>query len=220
MTSENTNAVRPENDLPRRGFPDRSGGVTWRERWEFLRAFLRAPARVGAICPSSRALARAMLAGCRLDQARLVIELGPGTGVFTREIVQAAGAQTRILALEVDERAVARLRQGFPRVDVYHDSAEAIQRYVALSGLPHADYIISGLPWASMPAMQQNSIMRNVVAALGPGGIFTTFAYLHARVIPAGRRYRRLLNGLFCEVHVSQTIWRNLPPAVVYRCVK
>lgn len=161
-----------------------------------------------------------MLAGCRLDRAHLVVELGPGTGVFTREILRAAGDQTRIVALELDARAVARLRRNFPRVEVHHDSAEAIQRYVAQSGYARADCVISGLPWASMPAALQDRIMRNVVAALGPGGVFTTFAYLHARGTPAGRRYRRLLETLFGEVHVSRIVWSNVPPAVVYRCVK
>lgn len=161
-----------------------------------------------------------MLAGCRLDRARLVVELGPGTGVFTREILRAAGAQTRIVALELDARAVPRLQRNFPRVEVHHDSAEAILGYVARTGLAHADCVISGLPWASMPAALQERIMRHVVAALGPDGVFTTFAYQHARGTPAGRRYRRLLESLFGEVHVSRIIWSNVPPAVVYRCVK
>lgn len=191
-----------------------------REQAEFVRSFLRSPARVGAVCPSSRALARAMVAGSRLDQARLVAELGPGTGAFTRVILEAVGPQTRVLALELDERAVARLRQRYPRVEVIHDSAEALPRYVQQSGLGHADYVISGLPWAAMSAEAQAWIMRNVAAALAPGGVFTTFAYLHARGSPAGRRYRRLLGALFREERVSAVVWRNVPPALVYRCVK
>lgn len=161
-----------------------------------------------------------MVAGSRLDQARLVVELGPGTGAFTRVILEAVGPQTRVLALELDERAVARLRQRYPRVEVIHDSAEALPRYVEQSGLDHADYVISGLPWAAMPAEAQTRIMRNVVAALAPGGVFTTFAYLHACGSPAARRYRLLLSTLFREKHVSAVVWRNVPPALVYRCVK
>lgn len=161
-----------------------------------------------------------MVADCRLDSAALVVELGPGTGVFTREILRAAGAHTRILALELDERAVVRLRGAFPRVEVFHDSAEAILRYVAQTGLPWADCVISGLPWSAMPAEVQGRIMRNVAAALRPGGTFTTFAYLLVRATPAGRRYQALLRTLFREVRVGAPVWRNLPPAVVYRCVK
>jgi len=220
VSAENTNLARPENEPAVAATLRRSPGEIWRERWEFLWAFLRAPGRVGAIWPSSSALTREMLAGCRLDRARLVVELGPGTGVFTREILRAADARTRIMALELDARAVARLRRNFPRVEVHHDSAEAILRYVAQTGLAHADCVISGLPWASMPAALQDRIMHNVVAALGPGGVFTTFAYQHARGTPAGRRYRRLLETLFGEVHVSRIIWSNVPPAVVYRCEK
>lgn len=210
----------PPDLPPNASVPERLPVSGWREKWDFLRAFLQSPSRVGAICPSSRALALAMLADCRLDSAALVVELGPGTGVFTREILRVAGAHTRILALELDERAVARLRRAFPRVEVFHDSAEAILRYVAHTGLPWADCVISGLPWSAMPAEVQGRIMRNVAAALRPGGTFTTFAYLLVRATPAGRRYQALLHTLFREVRVGAPVWRNLPPAVVYRCVK
>lgn len=175
---------------------------------------------MGAICPSSRALAQAMLAHCRLDTAAVVVELGPGTGVFTREILRAAGARTRILALELDERAVDRLRRGFPRVEVFHDSAEAILHCLAKTGLSQADCVISGLPWSAMPPEVQQRIMRDVAAALRPGGTFTTFAYLLIRASPAGRRYLTLLRSLFREVRVGAPVWQNVPPAVVYHCVK
>lgn len=209
-----------QRPVPRSRLSARGVWAVVREQAEFMRAFLRAPAQTGAICPSSRALARAMVAGSRLDQARLVAELGPGTGVFTRVILEAVGPQTRVFALEINEQAAARLRQRYPQVEVIHDSAEALPRYVEQSGLGHADCVISGLPWAAMSAEAQARIMRNVVAALAPGGVFTTFAYLHARSLPAGRRYRRLLGALFREERVSAVVWRNVPPALVYRCVK
>lgn len=200
--------------------PPRLLSAELREKWKFFFAFLRSPGRVGAICPSSRFLARAMVAGCRLDTAALVVELGPGTGVFTREILQAVGPQTRVLALEIDADSVERLRRSFPRVEVIHDSAEAVWQHVARTGLPHADCVLSGLPWVAMPAELQHRIMQNVVAALRPGGTFRTFAYLITRQTPSARRYRRLLHTLFREVRVGAPIWRNVPPALVYSCVK
>ncbi len=207
----------------------REGRVrAWAERWtrgtrenlEFFRAFLRAPGRVGAVCPSSRFLARAMVAGLPLSRARLVVELGPGTGVFTRELVERSGPQTRILAVELDPGAAARLRERFPRVTVVNASAEALVELVQQAGFDLADYIISGLPWVAMPAPLQERIMQAVAETLCPGGVFTTFAYLVTRLTPPAWRYWRLLPRWFREVRVSAVEWRNVPPALVYRCVK
>ncbi len=207
--------VRPAAEAGERGW---GGAVV--EYLGFLGAFLRAPRQVGAISPSSSALARAMLVGCDLARARCVVELGPGTGVFTREMLRRVGPETRLLAFELNTRAVERLRTRFPRVEVIHDSAENLGRHAASRGLGEVDCVISGLPWAVMSAELQRRIMEAVVAALRPGGRFSTFAYLHALGSAAGRRYLALLKELLQPVTVSRPVWWNLPPAVVYRGIK
>src|SRR5439155_24098727 len=97
------------------------------ERLRFLSAFLREPARVGSFAPSSPALAQAMLHGCELRSARTVVEFGPGTGAFTRLIVERIGGHATFVALELDDKHVRELRQRFPGVHVYRDSAERVQ---------------------------------------------------------------------------------------------
>lgn len=201
------------------GFRRRFQGAL-REHAEFVCAFLRSPGTVGALCPSSRALARAMVAGSDLARADLVVELGPGTGAFTRVILESVGPQSAFVALELDERAVRHLRQRFTQLDVVHASAEQIHEQVVRLGRKHANYVVSGLPWAIIPTEIQKRIMTNVVTALAPGGVFTTFAYLHSRLSPSAVRYWRLLSTLFREVRVSALVWQNIPPAFVYRCVR
>src|SRR5207248_9261151 len=83
------------------------------ERLQFLGGFLREPARVGAFVPSSPALAQAMLSGCDLKSARAVVEFGPGTGAFTRPILERISRQTTFFALELDDKHVRGLRQRF-----------------------------------------------------------------------------------------------------------
>jgi phospholipid N-methyltransferase len=187
------------------------------ERLEFLGAFLRMPARTGSLAPSSPSLARAMLYGCDLRRAKTVVELGPGTGAFTRFIVDRLPKQSRFIALELEDRHVRRLRERFPRVRVYRDSAERIQRYLPQSSRK-ADYIISGLPWANIHVQVQVRILDAILASLSPSGMFTTFAYWHARWLPRARQFRERLEQHFAEVKVSRVIWKNVPPAVVYRC--
>ena len=188
------------------------------ERLQFLGAFLREPARVGAFVPSSPALAQAMLCGCDLKDAKTVVEFGPGTGAFTRLILERIGKQTAFLALELDEKHARGLRQHFPRLNVYHDSAERIQKYLAQHRRSKADYIISGLPWANMAVKVQEHILNAVVASLAPDGMFTTFSYVHACWLPRARRFRDRLENYFAEVKTSRIVWRNVPPAFVFRC--
>jgi phosphatidylethanolamine/phosphatidyl-N-methylethanolamine N-methyltransferase len=95
-----------------------------------------------------------------------------------------------------------------------------VHEQVVRLGREHADCVVSGLPWAIMPTELQKRIMTNVATALAPGGVFTTFAYLHSRLSPAAGRYWRLLSTLFREVRVSALVWQNVPPAFVYRCVR
>jgi|ERR1044071_4706493 phospholipid N-methyltransferase len=188
------------------------------ERLQFLGAFLREPARVGSLAPSSPALAQAMLRGCDLKSAKTVVEFGPGTGAFTRLILQRLGRQTTFFALELDDKHVRGLRHRFPGANIYRDSAERIQKYLAQHRRKNADYIISGLPWANMPVQVQEGILSAVVASLAPEGMFTTFTYVHAFWLPRARRFRARLEHFFGEIKLSRIVWRNMPPALVYRC--
>ncbi len=191
---------------------------TLKEHWRFFAAFLRRPATVGSLVPSSVHLAQAVLERCNLKSAKTVVELGSGTGAITRFILERLGRHTTFLALELDPVATRELRQRFPELVVYSDSAEHLQKYLARHGRKKVDCVISGLPWANMTAETQERILAAVFRVLKPGGMFTTFAYLHASWLPTARRFRERLARHFGTVKVSPTVWRNFPPAYVYRC--
>ena len=188
------------------------------ERLAFLGAFLRKPHAVGAITPSSQALALAMVEGMELRRAKLVIELGPGTGAFTKVILERLGRQTEFVALELDKVSAKRLRQQFPGVAFHHDSAENLHHYVAHSRSKRADIVISGLPWTILPRPVHDRIFRGIIDSLAPDGYFTTFAYVHSGCLPSACRFRSLLKEHFQQVERSRVVWRNIPPAFVYRC--
>lgn len=186
-----------------------------------LRAFVERPFATGAIAPSSRHLAAEMVAGMGLRDALSVVELGPGTGALTRAILEEIGPQTLLLAVELNPRFAEHLRATLPaRVQVINGSGERLAEHLAAHGRTAADCIVSGLPWASFSRELQQRLMTAVVQALRPGGRFTTFAYVHGVLLPAGRRLRRMLDGGFREVERTPVVWRNLPPAFVYRCWK
>ena len=180
-----------------------------------LTEFLRHPLLTGAIAASSPALARTMTEGIGLEQARTVVELGPGTGVFTDAIRRRVPAGTRIVAIEVNGHLAAHLAdryRGEP-VDVVHGSATHL---ASLVDYP-VDAVVSGLPWTVMAEPVRLRILDAVAAVLAPTGAFTTFAYAHAAWTPPGRRFADELRQRFGVTGTSRLVWRNLPPAFVHR---
>lgn len=187
---------------------------------QFLREFFREPKSIGAVAPSGRSLARTIVSGIDIEQARVIVEYGPGTGVFTREILRRKQPEAEFFAVEQNGALAAILRQRFPGVRVFEDSVEHLPALLSQSGCGKVDCIVSGLPWAAFDSDLQNRLLRATLDILADGGRFTTFAYLQGLILPAGLRFKRLLAEHFCHVGRSAIVWRNLPPAFAYRCVK
>jgi len=187
---------------------------------KFFKVFLRAPALTSAIVPSSPWLAERMVEDVGLDQAKVVVELGPGTGAFTRAIQKEISPSAFFLAMEIDPLFASHLKRQFPRVHIINDSAERLDQHLQALGHTSADCVLSGLPWAGFTDEEQKRLLGSVFRALRPGGLMTTYAYNHTAWLPGGRRFRKLLKSTFSEVTTTRTEWRNLPPAFVYRCRK
>lgn len=185
------------------------------EHLAMLGRFVRSPRTTGAVAPSSRALARAMVAGLDLSGDAHVVELGPGTGVFTREIVRHLGPQARCLAIDIDPDFVARLQRQCPRVETVCGSAAELASLVADAGLGRVDHIVSGLPFASLPAAVTTAILDGVMAVLRPGGTFTTFQYVHGYPTPLAVGVRRALTTRLGGPPTRRLVLRNMPPAFV-----
>lgn len=182
--------------------------------------FLSNPGKVGAFCASSRALAVEMTRHIGMENAGTVVELGPGTGAITCEIIPRLAENSKFIAVELDKEMAENIRERFPRASVSCGCASNLPEILNENGCPHTDIIISGLPWAIFPEKLQDEILGAVIEALPPGGRFATFAYIQGVMLPAGIRFRRRLENLFSKVESSHIIWRNLPPAFVYRCQK
>ncbi|WP_084963469.1 class I SAM-dependent methyltransferase [Thermoactinospora rubra] len=182
----------------------------------FFGEFLRSPATIGALAPSSPRLAEAVCAPVPERGEPVVVELGPGTGPFTAAIQRRLAGRGHHLAVELNERLAGLLAARFPGAEVVRGDAAALPSLLAVRGLPGADVVVSGLPWAAFPPLLQRRLMDAVTAALAPGGAFTTFSYLHAVPLPAARRFRSLLAERFEEVVPGRTVWRNVPPAFVF----
>ena len=183
--------------------------------FRFVEAFIREPLTVGAFWPSSAELARAVVNNCDFEPWSTVVELGPGTGAFTAPLLQRLDQRGRLLALEISGTNIDLLRRRFPRCRVIHDSAENLAGHL---GGGKADCIISGLAWGNMMPAVQDRIFDAMLNSLAPDGQFVAFGYVHAAWFPTTLRFRRRLFRSFERVETTPVIWRNLPPAIVYRC--
>jgi len=186
----------------------------------FLSEFLRRPLTVGAVAPSSPYLAQEILQGIGLPEASVIVEYGPGMGVFTQKILALKGAGARVVAVEKNPKFAAHIRYRFPTVELLEGSVTDLPTALVNMGINHADCIVSGLPWASFSGSEQDRLLQATEAVLRPGGHFVTFAYIHGLVLPEARRFRERLRRQFRTVRTSHVVWRNLPPAFVYRCVR
>ena len=184
----------------------------------FLLAALTKPFKVGAIAPSSRALAEAMLVDMKPDEVSGLIEIGPGTGAMTRVILEKLKDRSQYLGIDINARFVEKLTTHYPGARFVHDSAENLGEL--LKPGEKVDYIVCSLPWAIWPTKVQKQILNKLIAPLRKGGKFKSFAYIQTMHTPAAARFRELLQDSFSSFETSSIVWRNLPPAVVYHCIK
>lgn len=185
------------------------------EHLVFLGRFLRHPRQVGALAPSSRTLAREMVRHIPLTATSHIVELGPGTGVFTREVIARLPAGGKFLAVDINPQFCRELHERWASLDCECGSASDLASMVAARGWANVDHMLSGLPFASLPAALSHTILDAVKATLKPGGTFTTFQYIHAFPTPPAAAFRRDMDAHFGPMSARRAVFRNLPPAYV-----
>jgi phosphatidylethanolamine/phosphatidyl-N-methylethanolamine N-methyltransferase len=189
--------------------------VNWAK---FLVEFIQKPLSTGALIPSSSHLARMMIQDVGLSDAHAVLEYGPGTGAFTDSILRELGPQSRFAAIEINPRLAAVFRTRHPDVRLFEDSVENVRAICDAMQVETVDAVISGLPWAFFSKSMQIAFLDQMMRVLKPGGRFVTFGYLQSLVLPSGRHLPTLFRNYFTSVSKSPVVWRNVPPAFVYRC--
>lgn len=204
----------------RTGRPDRTATPPSGGQLLFLREFVKSPLRTASIVPSSRYLAEHMIRPLHArdwsKRPPIVLELGPGTGAFTRVIRDNAPDGTRQLGIELNPAMAEHLSETFPGVEVIVGAAGDLPSILGDRGIDGVDLIISGLPWQSFAGPTGLRLIDTIADCLAPGGNYTQFTYSWTRWAPPAKRQHRALNTSFDEVQVSRTIWRNFPPAFVY----
>ena len=177
----------------------------------FARSFLQHPRMLGSIVPSSQFLVNRLLGQIDFDRARVIVEYGPGVGPITTALLARMRPDARLIALETNAKLAEFLRSSIrdPRLHVAEDSAEAVDVVLARMGLTSADYVISGIPFSTIPAATRRAIVRTTHTVLGGTGSFLIYQFSRA-VLPD-------LRAAFGEVR-EEFEPLNIPPAQMFYC--
>jgi phospholipid N-methyltransferase len=169
----------------------------------FVRNFFRHPRMLGSIIPSSRFLIKQLLQPIDWEQARVIVEYGPGVGGITAEILRRMRPDARLIAIETNPDFVRFLRTSLvdERLHVAEDSAASVKEILHKLGHPKATYIISGIPLGSMPQTLREPILRNTRDALEPGGSFLVYQFT-TRALPDLQRIFRYVRRKFEPLNV------------------
>ncbi|GAA4763387.1 MULTISPECIES: class I SAM-dependent methyltransferase [Flavobacterium] len=179
---------------------------------KFISEVLKSTGTIGALSPSSSFLAKKMLEPIDFSKTECIVEFGPGTGVFTKKLLENMRPDAKLLAFEINPTFIEELKLiKDNRLVLINDSAEKIKGYLKENGFTSANYIVSSLPFAMIPDEVVDSILTNSDNALSEGGKYIQFQYsLNAK---------KKLEGYFSEISINFTLL-NLPPAFVYICSK
>lgn len=197
----------------------------------FFREFVQSFHTTGAILPSGRRLSRALVRYVNdPDRPRHILEVGPGTGAVTRQLVAAMGADDHLDLVELNDQFVQRLKEQFAsdpafravatRVNIFHCSVEDLpkdQKY---------DLVISGLPLNNFSVELVERILHVLLEALKPGGTLSFFEYIAVRTfrsLVSGGKERARLQGIgralakVLDKEIRRDwVWPNVPPAWVH----
>lgn len=182
------------------------------ELLSFMRQYLKRPRTVEALLPSSKYLVQRMMAKIDFENARYLVEYGPGTGAFTGYLLKARKQDTVVLLFESNKEFYELLQKKFghePNLYIIHDSAKSVGQYMETHNIPWIDYAVSSVPLTNMSIHEATSILHQTKKHLIHGGRFVSFQYSLTK--------QGLFQAYFKKIEVSREM-RNLPPAYVICC--
>lgn len=177
----------------------------------FARNFLKYPAMLGSVIPSSRFLVKHLLNHIDWERAHVLVEYGPGVGTITREMLKRMRADATLVVIETNAEFVAYLSDTLrdSRLRVVHGSAVDVRRILVERGLAPADCIISGIPYSFMPDSLRREILAESRQALKARGSMLVFQYTRT-ILP-------YLQSSFSSVRQGFQML-NILPARIFHC--
>jgi phosphatidylethanolamine/phosphatidyl-N-methylethanolamine N-methyltransferase len=175
------------------------------EELRFFRGWMDKPRAVGAIVPTSGVTARKMASVADPSSGLPVLELGPGTGVITKAILQAGVRPENLWSIEYSQDFVSHLRRVYPQVNVIQGDAFDLDRTLGDQRDTMFDSVISGVPLLNFPVERRVAYVEDLLDRLPAGRPIVQITYGPVSPVPAGR-------GNYTVEHFD-FILRNIPPS-------
>jgi phospholipid N-methyltransferase len=174
----------------------------------FFRGFLEHPRMVGSIIPSSRNTIDKMLAPVKWDECRLFVEYGPGVGTFCRPVLERLPRDGALLVIDTNPLFIDYLKRtiGDSRFHPVLGSAEDVEAIVQALGYDKADYVLSGLPFSTLPEGVGQAIAAATHRVVRQGGAFLTYQFRASARDLTARYFKRIETGF---------AWWNIPPCLL-----
>jgi phospholipid N-methyltransferase len=181
--------------------------------WQFLRGFLKNPVMVGSVIPSSRVLIDKMLGPVDWENTRLFVEYGPGVGTFTRHILDRLRPDATLVTIDTNPDFTRYLNRSIedPRLVAVTGSAADVEAILADRDLGQADYVLSGLPFSTLPPGVGDAIAKATARVIRPGGAFLVYQF--------SPKVRDFIKPHFERIERGFE-WINVPPAVLFWAYK
>jgi phospholipid N-methyltransferase len=182
-------------------------------QWQFLRGYLKNPVMVGSIIPSSRVLIDKMLGPVDWPNTTLFVEYGPGVGTFTRPILERLAPDATLLTIDTNADFTRYLREHIddPRLVPVTGSAAEVEKILDERGLGQADYVLSGLPFSTLPPGIGDAIAKATAKVIRPGGAFLVYQFSPKVLDFIKPHFDRIKRGFE---------WINVPPATLFWAYK
>lgn len=186
-----------------------------RSKLIFLKQYLRNPFGTGGVAPSGPQLARLMVAKIAPQPSEVIVELGPGTGAFTRELLAQGVEPANLILVEFNKEFVKFLKGEYPNLRIVEGPAQDLPQLLNMLGHVSVRKIISGIPLRSMKPADCRQIAKSVAAVLEPGGLFVQFSYFKASPVQKKLAVEVGLTG-----ECVGSAMNNVPPAYVWQYTK
>jgi phosphatidylethanolamine/phosphatidyl-N-methylethanolamine N-methyltransferase len=175
----------------------------------FFRRWLANPRKVGAIIPSSYALAQLVASHIKRGTDEYVLELGAGTGAITRALIDAGLPIDRLILVELDPKMSAVLAERFPNIRIITGDATKLAEILPAEVQGRIATVVSGIPMIGMPREFHQAIVDACFAVMGPAGQILQYTY--SPLSPLPRKELGITGKLMGWAA------KNLPPAAVWR---
>ena len=181
--------------------------------WQFLRGFIKNPVMVGSIIPSSKVLIEKMLEPVDWANTKLFVEYGPGVGTFTRPLLEKLAPDATLLTIDTNPDFTHYLKERIDdeRLVAVTGSAADVEKILADRGLGQADYVLSGLPFSTLPPGVGDAIAKATAKVIRPGGAFLVYQF--------GPKVRDFIAPHFEPIKRGFE-WINVPPATLFWAYK